>query len=31
VIDERIRGELRYLDGPMIAASIVLNKALKKS
>ncbi|TKY72851.1 Thermospermine synthase ACAULIS5 [Spatholobus suberectus] len=30
-IGERIRGELRYLDGPVIAASTVLNKTLKNS
>ncbi|KAK7411878.1 hypothetical protein VNO78_03321 [Psophocarpus tetragonolobus] len=30
-IDERIGGELKYLDGPVIAASTVLNKTLKNS
>ncbi|RDX94757.1 Thermospermine synthase ACAULIS5, partial [Mucuna pruriens] len=30
-IGERIRGELGYLDGPVIAASTVLNKTLKNS
>nr|XP_027185965.1 thermospermine synthase ACAULIS5-like [Cicer arietinum] len=31
MIDERIRGSLKYLDGSIIAASTVLNKPLKKS
>ncbi|KAG5012047.1 hypothetical protein JHK82_024219 [Glycine max] len=30
-IGERIKGELRYLDGPVIAASTVLNKTMKNS
>ncbi|KAF7813593.1 putative spermine synthase [Senna tora] len=30
-IGERISGELRYLDGPCIVASAVLNKTLKTS
>ena len=28
---ERIRGELYYLDGPVIVASTVLNKTIKES
>ncbi|KAK7328865.1 hypothetical protein VNO77_22992 [Canavalia gladiata] len=30
-IGERIKGELRYLDGPLITASTALSKTLKKS